>query len=62
MAVAKGIDHLGFGWFEEPVSQTDIDAYARLNAAVDLPVTGGEQFSVLEQFRPRLDRGAYAIV
>lgn len=62
LAVARGLDELGFGWFEEPVPQDDIEAYARLNASVDLPITGGEQFTVLEQFRPRLERGAYAIV
>lgn len=62
LAVAKGVDALGFGWFEEPVPQADVDAYARLNAAVEMPITGGEQFTVLEQFRPRLDRSAYAIV
>lgn len=60
--VAKGIEELGFGWFEEPVPMDDIDAYARLNAAGQLPITGGEQLTVLEQFRPRLERSAYAIV
>lgn len=60
--VAKGIEELGFGWFEEPVPMDDIDAYARLNAAVQMPITGGEQLTVLEQFRPRLERSAYAIV
>lgn len=62
LTVAKGIDELGFGWFEEPVPMADIDAYARLDAAVGLPITGGEQLTVLEQFRPRLERSAYAIV
>ena len=34
----------------------------RLNAAVDMPVTGGEQYTTLERFRPYLERNAYGIV
>jgi len=33
-----------------------------LNAAVDLPITGGEQYTTLEQFRPYLAKRAYGIV
>lgn len=60
--VARGLDRLGFIWFEEPIPQGDLDGYARLNAAVNMAVTGGEQFTTLEQFRPYLDKGAFAIV
>ncbi|NJN83516.1 MAG: mandelate racemase/muconate lactonizing enzyme family protein, partial [Caldilineaceae bacterium] len=49
-------------WFEEPIPQSDVDGYARLNAAVDLPITGGEQFTTLERFRPYLEKRAYDIV
>ena len=62
LAVAKEIDRLGFTWFEEPMSRDDIAANARLCAAVDMPITGGESFTTLEQFRPYLDQKAYDIV
>ena len=60
--IAKELDRLGFIWFEEPIPQADIAGYARLAAAVDMPITGGEQFTTLEQFRGHLDQKAYDIV
>ncbi len=62
LQVAREMDRLGFAWFEEPIPQADIDGYARLNAAVEMPITGGEQYNTLEQFRPYLERKAYSIV
>ena len=62
MTIAKELDRLGFGWFEEPIPKKDIDGYARLCAAVDMPITGGESLTVLEQFRPYLEKKAYNIV
>jgi L-alanine-DL-glutamate epimerase-like enolase superfamily enzyme len=60
--VARGLDRLGFAWFEEPFDLEDIDAYAQLSASVSLPITGGEQFTTLEQFRPYLEKHAFSIV
>lgn len=62
LPIALELDRLGFAWFEEPIPQTDVDGYARLNAAVGLPITGGEQYTTLEQFRPYLEKRAYSIV
>jgi L-alanine-DL-glutamate epimerase-like enolase superfamily enzyme len=62
LVIAKELDRLGFKWFEEPIPQTDIDGYARINASVDMPITGGEQFTTLEQFRPYFEKKAYSIV
>lgn len=62
LTIAKELGRLGFVWFEEPIPQADIDGYARLNAAVEMPITGGEQFTTLEQFQPYLERKAYDIV
>lgn len=62
LTIARELDRLGFTWFEEPIPQGDIAGYVRLNRAVDLPITGGEQFTSLQQFRPYIERGAYAIV
>ena len=62
LTIAQELEWLGFTWFEEPIPQTDIEGYAKLNAAVDMPITGGEQFATLEQFRPYLEQKAYGIV
>jgi L-alanine-DL-glutamate epimerase-like enolase superfamily enzyme len=62
LPIARELDRLGFTWFEEPIPQEDVAGYARLNAAVDLPITGGEQFTTLERFRPYLEKRAYGIV
>ncbi|MFW5883870.1 MAG: mandelate racemase/muconate lactonizing enzyme family protein [bacterium] len=62
LPIARELDRLGFAWFEEPIPQDDVEGYARLNRAVDMPITGGEQFATLDRFREYLERGAYAIV
>lgn len=62
LEVAQALDRLGFTWFEEPIPKDQIDGYARLAAAVDLPITGGESLTTLEQVRPYLERHAYDIV
>ncbi|MCC9075772.1 mandelate racemase/muconate lactonizing enzyme family protein [Litorilinea aerophila] len=62
LPIAQELDRLGFTWFEEPIPREEIDGYARLCAAVDMPITGGETFTTLEQFRPYLERRAYDIV
>jgi L-alanine-DL-glutamate epimerase-like enolase superfamily enzyme len=62
LVIARELDRLDFVWFEEPIPQDDIDGYARLNAAVDLPITGGEQYTTLERFRPYLEKRAYGVV
>ena len=62
MRVAKELDRLGFAWLEEPIPGSQIDGYARLCAAVDMPITGGESLTTLEQFRPYLEKKAYDIV
>jgi len=62
LPIARELDRLHFAWFEEPIPREQIDGYARLAAAVEMPITGGESFHVLEQFRPYLDKKAYDIV
>jgi L-alanine-DL-glutamate epimerase-like enolase superfamily enzyme len=62
MFIAKELDRLGFAWFEEPIPHAQIDGYERLCAAVEMPITGGESFTTLEQFKPYLEKRAYDIV
>ena len=61
LTVAKALDEMGWTWFEEPMKR-DPEAYARLNAAVDMPITGGEPFTRIEQFEPYFEKNAFAIV
>ena len=61
MEVALELDRLGFTWFEEPMLRDNIEGYARLCAAVEMPITGGEPFTTLEQFRPYFDQQAIDI-
>jgi L-alanine-DL-glutamate epimerase-like enolase superfamily enzyme len=61
LEVGRGLDELHFTWFEEPIARSNMQGYVRLNQALDVPVTGGESFSTVEQFYPYLESGAYAI-
>jgi L-alanine-DL-glutamate epimerase-like enolase superfamily enzyme len=62
MTIAKELDKFGFAWFEEPIPKNQIDGYARLSEAVQMPITGGETMTTVEQFRPYFDKKAYNIV
>jgi L-alanine-DL-glutamate epimerase-like enolase superfamily enzyme len=62
LAIARELERLDFVWFEEPIPQDDVEGYARLSTSVAIPVSGGEQFTTLERYRPYLDRRAYGIV
>ena len=42
--------------------RNDVEAYSRLNASFELPISGGESFHTLEQFKPYFDSGAVDIV
>ena len=54
------LDEVGWTWFEEPLPKDQIDGYARLNAELHLPITGGESNSTLDQFEPFFAQKAYA--
>ena len=62
LPIARELDRLGFAWLEEPIPWSDIEGYAALAAAVEMPVTGSESFTTLEQFRPFIEQRAYDIV
>ena len=61
LQIAKALDEMGWTWFEEPMPR-DPEGYSRLNAAVDMPITGGEPFTRIEQFEPYFAKNAFAIV
>ncbi|MFC1526083.1 mandelate racemase/muconate lactonizing enzyme family protein [Candidatus Latescibacterota bacterium] len=60
--IGKALDEMGWYWFEEPIPGAQIEGYARLNEALDIPVTGGESMHCQEQVEPYLEQKAYAIV
>ena len=62
LAIAFGIEKLGFRWFEEPVPWSDPGMYARIADAVNIPISGGESFSTLSKYKPFLDNRGYRIV
>ena len=62
LEIAQAIDRMGFFWFEEPIPAAQIDGYARLNDAVELPISGGDALTTGEQFVPYLEQKAYSIV
>ncbi|NJN84254.1 MAG: mandelate racemase/muconate lactonizing enzyme family protein [Caldilineaceae bacterium] len=62
LPIAKELDRLGFVWFEEPIARDNIEGYAKLRAAVEMDISGGEGFTTLEQFRPYLEKQAFDIV
>ena len=61
MPIAAELERLGFVWFEEPIPQMNLDGYARIAASVEMPITGGEQFTTVEQFRRHFEKRAYDI-
>jgi L-alanine-DL-glutamate epimerase-like enolase superfamily enzyme len=62
MPIAKELDRLGFAWFEEPIPADQMDGYARLCAAVEMDISGGESRTTLEQMKAYLDKKAYDIL
>lgn len=40
--VARQLEDLNFHWFEEPFRDYELDKYAKLSAAVDIPIAGTE--------------------
>ena len=70
LEVGRWLDANGWTWFEEPLPverdergeprAADVDAYARLNETLDIPITGGESNSTLAMFEPFFDKKGYA--
>jgi len=62
LAVARGLEKYGAYWLEEPFARDDYVTPARLAAAVDIPITGGEGYQGLEPFRQCLLHNTYDIL
>jgi L-alanine-DL-glutamate epimerase-like enolase superfamily enzyme len=55
---ARALSEFGIFWLEEPLPAEDHQAYARLRAAIDIPVAAGESLYTEAQFRDALLAGA----
>ena len=62
LATCRELHSLGVAWVEEPLSRYNYDDLARLSAAADVRLAGGEGCSGLHEFRQLLDAGCYSIV
>jgi D-galactarolactone cycloisomerase len=62
MALARGLEGLGYVWFEEPLAPDDWDGYAAMARALDMPIAGGETEFSRFGFRELFVRGALDIV
>jgi D-galactarolactone cycloisomerase len=61
LRLGRGLAALGIEWLESPLAPEDLDAHARLAAALDLPVAVGETLRTHYQFAEWLGRGALDI-
>jgi D-galactarolactone cycloisomerase len=59
---ARRMEAAGVRWLEDPLPPEELDAYAALCAAVDLPIASGETECNRWQFLEKLRRGASDIV
>lgn len=62
LATCRELHSLGVAWVEEPLRRYNYDGLARLAAAVDVRLAGGEGCSDPHEFRQLLDAGCYSIV
>lgn len=62
LAAGRAIAEAGGKWLEDPLHHTDLAGLRRLRRRLDLPVTGGEHYYTLGQFRECLEREALDVV
>lgn len=60
--VGKALERMGIVWYEEPYPIRNPAEYARIAAALEIPLTGLEGHASLESVRPYIDAGAVDIV
>ena len=62
LATAKALDALGCYWLEEPLPRYAFDQLARINAAVAMPIAGGENNPLYHEFRQMLEQNVYDLL
>lgn len=58
----RELERLGVYWLEEPLQRYNFDGLARLCAAVDLLIAGGENNTGLHEFRWLIERDCYDVL
>lgn len=58
----RAFEALGCVWWEEPIAAGDIDGYAELTRALDIPVATGENLYTRQEFARFLKRDAMDVV
>jgi len=56
LALARALEPLDIGWFEEPVSPEDYEGYAELRRRTGIPIAGGECEYLCAGFRRLFER------
>jgi L-alanine-DL-glutamate epimerase-like enolase superfamily enzyme len=59
---ARGLDEMGCFWLEEPLPRYAYKDLARLNAAVAMPIAGGENNRGVHEFVDMLEQNVYDIL
>ncbi|MFN7921181.1 MAG: mandelate racemase/muconate lactonizing enzyme family protein [Bryobacteraceae bacterium] len=62
LKVARGLQRQGAYWLEEPFARDDYESPARLAAAVDIPITGGEGYQGVRAYHECLNHRTYDIL
>jgi D-galactarolactone cycloisomerase len=62
LRVARALEKHNVRWLEEPFARDDLSSPAKLAREVDIPITGGERFQRLDQYRECLVGQAYDMI
>ena len=62
IAIGRLMEQHGYYFFEEPCNFMDLDSTAQVSAALDIPVSGGEQDNSLHQFARMINERVVDIV
>ncbi len=62
ITLARGLEDVGAFLLEEPLSPDDLDGFARLADAVDLPIATGEKETTRFGFRDLIERGHVDVI
>ncbi|WP_420564988.1 mandelate racemase/muconate lactonizing enzyme family protein [Thalassobaculum sp.] len=60
--LARAMEPLDIGWFEEPVEPEDVAGYAELRTRTSIPIAGGECSFTRHDFRRILEAGAMDVI
>ncbi|VAW13965.1 mandelate racemase/muconate lactonizing enzyme family protein [hydrothermal vent metagenome] len=60
--LARAMEPLEIGWFEEPVAPEDLEGYREVRAATSIPIAGGECAFTRHDFRRILEARAVDII